>query len=647
MSDAAAVLDPGPAAVFTPEQLDDLATLFAYHLPRGNMVWLATTMKVTLAGAANEVDDSAFARAVLRALAEAGRVSDALTLLRQDAKASYLTLGISHVLMNQRLATAAQYQAFINRYQPFIASEDFMRTFPRVARTVCAIGIGGAIRDVVGTGFLVGPDLVLTNAHVIAPLLDLTSDPPQENGAGGELTFFFDYISDPAPHVPHKKDAPGVFTAVNAVPAEWLRAARAPLPNDGTPHCPPDANNLFDYALIRLEQKIGLLPSRRSGGEPRGWLDVPAAIAVNVPNQRIVVHQHPGAAPLQFDIGDYMGLDPTGTRVRYTVSTAHGSSGGAAVDLDGSLFALHNAEVQGVRQNQGVRIDKISADLVALDPQWNQFPPLNAQPFWSLSESADDPKPVIGRDEFRQNVVAMLGETAPRVMAVWGPPGCGLRYSVKLLRRTLDPSARVVEYSADNLMTFTPERFVQKLISGIGLTGTASDPMPKPNATENLPRWLRLDLPSWIARRLAQFGGQTPSAVPVWLVLNTAVEDFIWADNLGDFVAALAGVHDAGQMSIEQPHLRFVFLASSPATLPLAGVPRFDDDLTSYTTHGTDFVQCLSRAWYAFDKNVVMQPPDAWIALAETMVLGKAPTERRKILSDLVRNLVMTRLAQG
>lgn len=652
MSAGAAVLDGSPPPLFTPEQLDDFATLFARELPRANLVWLATEMKVPLADAANEAGDLAFALAVVHALAGAGKLSDAIALLRHGTKASFLTLGMGDIIAGRRLDSADHYQALVNRYQPFLSSEAFMEAFPRVARTVCAIGIGmpvsGVVPGIVGTGFLVGPDLVLTNAHVIRPLLNMQSDPPEENGSGDDIVCFFDYVADPTPRVPPADEPQRIFTAVKALPQRWLRAARAPLPYDGTANCPADAQKMHDYALIQLQQKIGLLPSRRSGGVPRGWMAIPDAILVDVRDQRIIVHQHPGGAPLQFDIGDYMGLDPTGTRVRYQVSTADGSSGGVAVDAEGQLFALHNAEVVDSTpvQNQGVRIDKIAEDLAERLPNWNVFPPLDQQPFWSLSEERDDPRPIIGRDELRQNVLAMRAEGAPRVMAVWGPSGCGLRYSVKLLRRTLESaaSARVVEYSADNLMTFTPERFAQKLISGINLTGFADDPMPRPNATENLPRWLRLDLPSWIARRLAQFAAQNAAAVPVWLVLNTAVEDFIWADNLSDFVAALAGVHDPGQGLIEQPHLRLLFLSSgSPSLLPIGGVPRFEDDLTRYTTHEADFEQCVRRAYYALDKTMNLGDSAFLRNLARVTILGRDTMTYRKTLSEFIRGLVLTR----
>jgi hypothetical protein len=317
--------------------------------------------------------------------------------------------------------------------------------------------------------------------------------------------------------------------------------------------------------------------------------------------------------------------------------------------VKGNLFALHNAEVRPIGvppTNQGVRIDKIAEDLAATKPNWNAFPPATDQPFWSMNENLDDPQPVIGRNEFRDNILTMrVPKATTRVMAVWGPPGCGLKYSVKLLRRTLGTTARVVEYSADSLSTSTPQKFLRKLASEIGLTGLAANPIPEPNAMENLPRWLRIDLPRWLAGRLDEDAQRNPAGGLLWIVLNTAGTDFLWDDQIKELVAALAGAHDPGQVSIDIPQLRFVFLASSPNTLPIGGVPRFDDDLTTYTTYATEFAECVQRATYALDREA--QLDDLMLAaMADSVVTSKQPTEYRKSMSNFIRTMVLSRLRQ-
>lgn len=639
-------MPPPPASSgFNREQLEDLGDLLARHLSRGNVAWLATSIlgNDAVLDAANAEDEVTFARAIVQALHLAGKVGEAITLLQQE-KVSLLTPGLNHILSDQRLAASASYQALVNQYEPFLSSADFLERAPRITRTLCAIGIGGALNRIAGTGFLVGPDLVLTNCHVIKDLVDIAVDGTvTEKEPGDQIYCFFDYNSDPIPRVPHDDTRKSAFTAVKGKQAGWLEAARAPLPFDGTDRCPASAGTLYDYALIRLERPVGKVPSRKSGGEARGWLQLPENINVLIRDKRVIVHQHPGAAPQQFDIGDYVGLDRTATRVRYTVSAARGSSGGAAVDIEGNLFALHNAEVQPLGNppmNQGVRIDDITKDLAVTKPGWNAFPPLTEQPFWSMNENLDDPQPVIGRNDFRENILKMRVSGAPRVIAVWGPSGCGLKYSVKLMRRTLGATARVVEYSADNLSTDSPQKFLRKLASEVGLTGLATNPIPEPNPNENLARWLRIDLPRWLLGRLEDDVMRNPAGGPIWIVLNTAVTDFLWDDSIKDLVAALAGVHDPGQVSIEIPHLRFVFLASSPHLLPLTGVSRFDDDLTTYTTYGAEFAECVQRAAYALDRDAQVTPAIA-AAMAAGVILGKQPMEYRKAMSVFLRAMTL------
>ena len=122
--------------------------------------------------------------------------------------------------------------------------------------------------------------------------------------------------------------------------------------------------------------------------------------------------------------------------MRYKVNVARGSSGGAAVDIKGKLFALHNAEVKmpavppEERLNQGIRIDQIYADFYAGTQRPPIVPPQASQSdmFWSLTDSAQNPQPIIGRTEFRRMVLRIAfhaGATKRRLRA--GAPGYMLK----------------------------------------------------------------------------------------------------------------------------------------------------------------------------------------------------------------------------
>src|SRR6185369_9952053 len=334
-----------PQAALTTEQLDDLAKLLAQTVVRGNLARLATVLMgpAALQEAGNEIGDvTAFARRIVETLNAAGRIPDAVGLLRQEAhRNSRLTAGLNYILRGGRFGDDAAAQKFVNEYEPLLSSATFQERFPRVSRTVCAIGLGAPLDSIVGSGFLIAPDLVMTNYHVIEPFLEVLPDGtigPRESGE--KIFFFFDYLWEPAPKAPFGA-VKHAGLAVQAAEKDWLVYARGRLPFDGTLQCAArsvqDVDNRYDYAVIRLARPVGSLPVRPSGGPDRGWLLLPGEELDLLGGQkRVIVFQHPGKAPQQFDIGEYVRMDLSGTRVWYSVSTAKGSSDGAAVDTEGS-----------------------------------------------------------------------------------------------------------------------------------------------------------------------------------------------------------------------------------------------------------------------------------------------------------------------
>src|SRR6185369_15381721 len=602
-----------------------------------------------------------------------GRIPDAVGLLRQEAhRNSRLTAGLNYILRGGRFGDDAAAQKFVNEYEPLLSSATFQERFPRVSRTVCAIGLGAPLDSIVGSGFLIAPDLVMTNYHVIEPFLEVLPDGtigPRESGE--KIFFFFDYLWEPAPKAPFGA-VKHAGLAVQAAEKDWLVYARGRLPFDGTLQCAArsvqDVDNRYDYAVIRLARPVGSLPVRPSGGPDRGWLLLPGEELDLLGGQkRVIVFQHPGKAPQQFDIGEYVRMDLSGTRVWYSVSTAKGSSGGAAVDTEGRLFTLHNAEVEeepeGKHLNQGVRIDYIAKDLAAKVPAWQVIPLPDEAPlaFWSLSDDPLAPQPIIGRTRFRENVQAMMGmmgmtgtagTAAERLLVVSGPPGSGRRFSVHLLRRTLGAQTPVVEFSPADLSKLSPKQLVQALVGELNILGLAGKPpIPEPPSTEGSARWLRGDLPRWLRDRLVEDKARNPARYPAWVVINAATaagERLFWADDLKDFLSPLVGVRDPGQEAVEQPHLRFLLLGSTFDVLPVSGVPRFEEDLAKIDSYPQDFVACLRRAWHAVDKESDLGSDLAWQAVAQIKVgedAGKNPV--RKVLADYVIKMLQAAPGRG
>lgn len=644
--------------VFSAEQLDILTGLLVRYLTRGNISWLATSVLGKLADqeAGNDVGDHVeFARRIVGVMNDAGKIPDAIVKLREHTHANArLMVALKHFLAGE-VVTDSALQAIFNEYEPFVSSKKFQEYYPRVLRAVCAIGLGKPTNAIVGSGFLIAPDLVMTNFHVLETFLNV--DPATRtvtaNGPGKEMFFFFDYLSAPTPDVP-PVGSPGSLV-VNAAD-NWLVGAREMLKGDGTPLSQPVVNNEYDYAIVRLSKRVGALSAHKGGGGRRGWLDLPKEQIDTMGNKRIFVFQHPQAAPQQWDMGDFVQLDPTGTRVWYHVNTAHGSSGGCALDIDGQLYALHNAEVDTgangppeKKLNQGVRMDKIAEDLKTVAPAV-----LEAQPdttdsvlYWSLSDDPKNLSPIIGRATFRNDIIEMLAPDVERVMVVRGPHNSGRRYSIRLLRHALGIRVPIVEFSPKDLQSLEPKRFLRVLINELSLTGVSSTDIPEVLSTENISRWLRLDLPTWLRDRLAEDEKKNPSRYPAWIVINTVMpkdERLLWADNLKDCVVALVGAHDPGQPNIEIPQLRWLFLASATENLPTGSVKQREEDLSN-DTYADDFAACIALAYRSVDRDASL--PELFLrnSANDRLRLNEAFPEAQRLaprqaLAESVLNLI-------
>jgi hypothetical protein len=165
---------------FTPEQIDDIAKLLEKLLTRGNIVSIATSAlgRDALPEAGNEVGDrSALAQRLVRTMQNEGRLVDAVALLRREAHVNgRLMLGLNHILQGRRLGDDAATQAFVNDYEPFLSSASMQTLLSQVMRSVCAVWLGPPYNRIVGTGFLIGAQHILTNFHVIEPMLGIQAD---------------------------------------------------------------------------------------------------------------------------------------------------------------------------------------------------------------------------------------------------------------------------------------------------------------------------------------------------------------------------------------------------------------------------------------------------------------------------------------
>jgi V8-like Glu-specific endopeptidase len=179
-----------------------------------------------------------------------------------------------------------------------------------------------------GTAFLVGPDLVLTNHHVA---FDAFRNHPET------VRFRFGF-REPADGAPQAGTTYGLAT-------NW------------EVHSSPVAK--LDYAVVRLDRRAGEEPVGDFKDAPRrGWLKLQKPDVRQ--SQGLFILQHPGGKTLKMANGGVRKV--AGDRVDYEVDTEPGSSGSPVFNNKWQLVALHSRAGTG-QFNQGVPITAIVDDL--------------------------------------------------------------------------------------------------------------------------------------------------------------------------------------------------------------------------------------------------------------------------------------------
>ncbi|MHC2390801.1 hypothetical protein ACVMFA_003816 [Bradyrhizobium liaoningense] len=251
-----------------------------------------------------------------------------------------------------RRATAA---ALEGRVKPNLKHVDlgvWREKLAKIEGQVCRVEFGGNPK---GTGFLVGPDLVLTNYHVL-------ERPLKGQVAVAQVVCHFDYkvLSDGS-------RAEG--TVVKLHEKDW-RVDDSPYSKaegDSRPDRELPGRDELDYALVRLARAVGSEPIDKGAARSapaRGWIELPEAEACLETDMPLMIAQHPDGGPLKlaFDTRSVLGINGNGTRVRYATNTEAGSSGSPCFDMDWTLVAVHHLGDPAWKEpkfNQGVPIARI------------------------------------------------------------------------------------------------------------------------------------------------------------------------------------------------------------------------------------------------------------------------------------------------
>jgi hypothetical protein len=220
----------------------------------------------------------------------------------------------------------------------------------QVEHQVCRIEFAG---DPLGTGFLVGPDAVLTNWHVV--------EATHRAGTLDKLGCRFDYVRQPDGSVQSgqlvKLHSDGCLSWSAYGEAEVTRNPESPLPTE----------DQLDYALLRIADAVG---TQSIDGTNRGWVVLPSSPPPTTENSPLLIVQHPDGTPMKLalDTQAIIGHNQNGTRLRYRTNTDPGSSGSPCFTMDWEAVALHHygdPKWADPLFNQGVPIDLVRKRVVA------------------------------------------------------------------------------------------------------------------------------------------------------------------------------------------------------------------------------------------------------------------------------------------
>jgi len=247
--------------------------------------------------------------------------------------------------------TGTTLEALVQANAKFITPAIFRERLAFLEGQVCWIEIPGRG----GTGFLVGPDLVLTNQHVIDPV---------EKGLARwqDVRCLFDYREPVVGALGTKKG-----TEVGLADG-WLVDSLPPSQFDWDPALGDATDKELDFALVRLAEPVGDLPlggaSADPSAEPRMWITVADPPPTLAAGNQVFLLQHPKGEPLQMAVGKVTKFNSAGTRVRYDANSKDGSSGSPCFDADLQLVALHHAHDRAYPPawNQAVPMASIRAD---------------------------------------------------------------------------------------------------------------------------------------------------------------------------------------------------------------------------------------------------------------------------------------------
>jgi hypothetical protein len=329
----------------------------------------------------------------------------------------FLSLVVRHKLEDGKIAKAlaeqvvgdATLQAIRNAANGLPQPHLIWKGYADAMRWTCAVEVDGHIE---GTGFLVGPNLVLTAWHVVRSLFK-----PTIQGDGKtiytpidgrkNIRFLFDDLL--------VLIAPGLLGPMRRLEVEadtaWYVVHSSCHSDELTDRLPSELSQLndhWDYCVLRLKSLPGL---------ERRWVQLEATAVCPQGKETVYLFHHPAGQPMRANtsvLSPFSAAHAAAQDLRFLhqMNSLPGSSGGPCFDKSFTLFGIHQGtwEKGPDGANRGVPITKIIQHLSNRgglpNPEPDKVPLLRAG-------EGDYALPIVGRDDLQALVWRSLGKTEP------------------------------------------------------------------------------------------------------------------------------------------------------------------------------------------------------------------------------------------
>jgi hypothetical protein len=303
---------------------------------------------------------------------------------------------------------------------PALRTADLMYAFNLAARRLCLITIQDGATKSQGTGFLVGPQTVLTNHHVVADLIDPVTGKARE-GSAGKISCKFETLTD-------------TTGRSHPVVEDWLIDFSPVDPNPAQPGAVAPATKHLDYCAIRLQG---------APGRERGWYDLSATGSLDAATDAFFVFQHPHGVPQRAAFATDTRLDADPDFLRHNVWTSPGSSGGLCLDNRFRPIAMHQGSQSdggtagpAPNRKRAIRlaaIREVAKDIARPDPKHDRITALS-----------DGSAAVIGRDATQSTLRIMAEGRGTYILVIRGGRQSGKSFSTLLLRDSIPGDQRII-----------------------------------------------------------------------------------------------------------------------------------------------------------------------------------------------------------